>query len=70
MSTPPPEQQIRKPRVKLVPIGSSFRANGGWRQFLGDSKGRVYLRCRRKAWRDVWFLCMTVCDGTYKGVKK
>jgi len=57
------DQEIRKPRVKLVKIGDSFRDDGAWRTFFGDSKGRLYLRSRRKGWREVWHYVTTIYDG-------
>jgi intein-encoded DNA endonuclease-like protein len=55
-------REIRKPRLKLVSIGTAFREQGSWRRFFGDSKGRVYLRSRRRGWREIWWYCMTICE--------
>ena len=57
-------QQIYKPRVKLVKIGSAFRDCGTWKRFFGDSKGRVYRRSRRKGWRETWHLITRVYERT------
>ena len=55
-------EEIRKPRVKLVPIGPSFREDGAWRAMFGDSKGRVYRRSRRKGWREIWHFVTRVME--------
>jgi hypothetical protein len=55
--------EIRKPRVKLGKIGTSFRLDGGWAQMFGDSKGRVYRRWRHRRWREHWNLVTRIYDG-------
>ncbi len=55
-------EEIRKPRVKLVPIWPAFRKDGAWRQMFGDRKGRVYRRTRRKGWRETWHLVTTIYE--------